>query len=83
MLAVRWLFPGTEINIETRCLDLGEPIRIRMRDEEILKSIHQRPVRTHEYSVRQGFNRRGALGLGLKPHESLPVGRTCEELVVL
>lgn len=36
MLAVRWLFPGTEIRIDTRCLDCGQPISIRMRDEEIL-----------------------------------------------
>ncbi len=37
MLAVRWLFPRTEIRIDTRCLDCGEPILIRMRDEEILE----------------------------------------------
>ncbi len=37
MLAVRWLFPGTEVRIDTRCLDCGEPILIRMRDEEILE----------------------------------------------
>ena len=37
MLAVRWLFPGTEIRIDTRCLDCGEPILVRMRDEEILE----------------------------------------------
>ena len=37
MLAVRWLFPGTEIRIDTRCLDFGEPILVRMRDEEILE----------------------------------------------
>ncbi len=37
MLAVRWLFPGTEIRIETRCLDCGQPIRIRMQDEKILE----------------------------------------------
>ena len=34
---MRWLFPGTEIRIETRCLDCGEPISVRMRDEEILE----------------------------------------------
>lgn len=33
MLAVRWLFPGTEIRIDTSCLDCGQPISIRMRDE--------------------------------------------------
>ena len=37
MLAVRWLFPGTEIRIDTRCLDCGEPILVRMRDEELLE----------------------------------------------
>ena len=37
MLAVRWLFPNTEIHINTRCLDCGQPISIRMRDEEILE----------------------------------------------
>lgn len=37
MLAVRWLFPGTEIKIDTSCLDCGQPISIRMRDEEILE----------------------------------------------
>jgi hypothetical protein len=36
-LAVRWLFPGTEIRIDTHCLDCGEPIVVRMRDEEILE----------------------------------------------
>jgi hypothetical protein len=37
VLAVRWLMPGREILIETTCLDCGEPIRIRMRDDEILE----------------------------------------------
>jgi hypothetical protein len=37
VLAVRWLFPGTEVRIDTRCLDCAEPIRVRMRDEEILE----------------------------------------------
>jgi hypothetical protein len=34
---MRWLFPGTEIRIDTRCLDCGQPILIRMRDEDILE----------------------------------------------
>jgi hypothetical protein len=38
VLAVRWLFPGTEIRIDTRCLDCGEPMLVRMRDEEILEA---------------------------------------------
>jgi DNA-directed RNA polymerase subunit RPC12/RpoP len=37
VLAVRWLFPDTEIHIETRCLDCGEPIIVRMRNEDILE----------------------------------------------
>jgi len=37
VLAVRWLFPGTEISIDTYCLDCGQPIRIRMHDEDILE----------------------------------------------
>ena len=37
MLAVRWLFPHTEIRIDSRCPDCGEPIFVRMRDEDILE----------------------------------------------
>jgi len=37
VLAVRWLFPHTVIRIDARCLDCGEPILIRMRDEDILE----------------------------------------------
>jgi len=33
---VRWLFPGQEVVVESRCLDCGELVRVRMRDEEIL-----------------------------------------------
>jgi hypothetical protein len=36
-LAVRWLFPGREVHIDTRCLDCGEPILVRLRDGEILE----------------------------------------------
>lgn len=34
---MRWLFPGKEIRIDTRCLDCGEPILVRMRDQQILE----------------------------------------------
>ncbi len=34
---MRWLFPGTEVRIDTRCLDCGQPIVIRMKDEDILE----------------------------------------------
>ena len=36
-LAVCWLFPGQLIQIDTVCLDCGEPIRIRLRDEELIE----------------------------------------------
>ena len=29
--------PGTEVRIDTRCLDCGEAIVVRMRDDEILE----------------------------------------------
>ena len=34
---MRWLFPGEAIRIDSRCLDCGQPIVIRVRDEEILE----------------------------------------------
>ncbi len=34
---MRWLFPGKEVRIDAPCLDCGDPIVIRMRDEEILE----------------------------------------------
>ena len=34
---MRWLFPGIEVRLDTRCLDCGQPIVVRMRDEEILE----------------------------------------------
>lgn len=34
---MRWLFPGGEVQLDTRCLDCGEHIRVRMRDEVILE----------------------------------------------
>ncbi len=37
MLAVRWLFPGTEIQIDAQCLDCGQLIHVRMCDEDILE----------------------------------------------
>ena len=36
-LAVTWVFPGREVNITTPCLDCGDPIRLRMRDGELLE----------------------------------------------
>lgn len=34
---MRWLFPGSEVRLDTICLDCGQPIVVRMRDEEILE----------------------------------------------
>lgn len=34
---MRWLFPGKEVRIDAPCLDCGEPIVVRMRDEELLE----------------------------------------------
>jgi Alkylmercury lyase len=36
-LAVRWLFPGRVVVVESRCLDCGDSIRLRMRDEDTLE----------------------------------------------
>ena len=36
-LAVRWLFPGQEVVVESLCLDCRESIRVRSRDDEILE----------------------------------------------
>jgi hypothetical protein len=36
-LAVRWLYPDTEIRLDTRCLDCGQPIVVRIKDEELLE----------------------------------------------
>jgi len=37
VLAVRWLFPGQEVAVDTRCLDCGDSIRVRTRDEQVLE----------------------------------------------
>ncbi len=35
-LAIRWLVPGQTVTVDTACLLGGEPLRIELRDEEIL-----------------------------------------------
>ncbi len=35
-LAVRWLFPGKTVQIDAPCLDCGDPLSIRMHDEQTL-----------------------------------------------
>jgi hypothetical protein len=37
-LAVSWLYPGKQVQIDCPCLDCNEPIRVRMRDGEILEA---------------------------------------------
>ena len=34
-LAVRWLFPGKDVQVEARCLDCAEPLRLHMRDDSM------------------------------------------------
>ena len=36
-LAVRWLFPGQEIVVDSRCLDCGESVNVRLRDDELIE----------------------------------------------
>ena len=33
---MRWLFPAQDVRIDSTCLDCGEPLSVRFRDEEIL-----------------------------------------------
>ena len=35
-LAVRWMFPGKNVRLDSICLDCGEPIVVEMQGEEIL-----------------------------------------------
>ena len=35
---MRWLIPGKEIRVEARCLDCGESIMVRMKDDELLEA---------------------------------------------
>ena len=35
-LAIRWLVPGQTVTVDAPCLLGGDPLRIVMRDEEIL-----------------------------------------------
>ena len=37
-LAVRWLFPGKTVPVDTLCLDCGEPITIEMRDDQLVSA---------------------------------------------
>ncbi len=34
---MRWLFPGREVTVDTRCLDCGDLIRVRTLDDSILE----------------------------------------------
>lgn len=35
-LAISWLFPSQEIQVNSRCLDCGEPVTLRMQDGKLL-----------------------------------------------
>ena len=35
---MRWLFPGKEVRIDSRCLDCGEPIMVRTKDAQLLEA---------------------------------------------
>ena len=35
-LAVSWLFPGRQVEIDSLCLDCGDPIALTMRDGQLL-----------------------------------------------
>lgn len=37
-LAMRWLFPGKEVRIDSRCLDCGESIMVRSKDDKLLEA---------------------------------------------
>ena len=37
-LAMRWLFPGERVLVEALCMNSGEPMRIELRDEEVLSA---------------------------------------------
>ena len=32
---MRWLFPGREVRVDARCLDCGDSIMVRMKDDEL------------------------------------------------
>jgi Alkylmercury lyase len=38
VLALCWIFPGREVTVEAPCLDCGEPLRLAMRDGELLRA---------------------------------------------
>lgn len=44
MWAVRWLFPGKEVRVDTRDLGTGEPMHVTFKDEEILDISHPNMV---------------------------------------
>jgi hypothetical protein len=52
-LAVRWLFPGKEVRIDAHCLDCGEPIMIRTKDDKLLEANPQTIVGHITLPIRQ------------------------------
>ena len=50
---MRWLFPGKEVRIDARCLDCGEPMTIRMKDDAILEINPSSAVALMSYPLRK------------------------------
>ena len=48
-----WLFPGKEVLIESRCLDCGDPIRVRVRDGDLLEATPDTLVGYIELPIRR------------------------------
>jgi hypothetical protein len=37
VFGLRWVFPGKEIVVDANCIDCGETLRLRLKDDEILE----------------------------------------------
>ena len=52
---MRWLFPGKEIRIDAFCLDCGESIMLRMKDEELLEATPESIAGHITFPIRKWF----------------------------
>ena len=50
---MRWLFQGKEVRIEARCLDCGEPMMVRVKDDELLETSPETLVGHITFPMRQ------------------------------